>query len=93
MSLIDKGLVREIRAKADAPIWHEHEDGRLPLKITRAGREAIGADEEDAQDASTSASPEPAKSRKSGWKALRPRRRRLLRRKREPAKRRLRMRI
>jgi hypothetical protein len=34
-------LVREIRAKSDAPVWHENEDGRFALKITRAGREAI----------------------------------------------------
>jgi hypothetical protein len=28
-SLIAKGLVREIRAKADAPLWHQNEDGRF----------------------------------------------------------------
>ena len=50
-SLIDKGFVREIRAKADAPVWHENEDGRFALKITRAGREAIGVDDEETQDA------------------------------------------
>jgi hypothetical protein len=41
-SLINKGLMREIRAKANAPIWHENDDGRFALKITKAGREAIG---------------------------------------------------
>jgi hypothetical protein len=59
-SLSDKGLVREIRAKADAPVWHENDDGRFALKITKAGREAIGVeDEEDA----TSPAKSPAGSR------------------------------
>jgi hypothetical protein len=44
-SLIDKRLVREIRAKADAPAWYENDGGRFALKITRAGREAIGVDD------------------------------------------------
>src|SRR5512133_756039 len=39
-SLIDKGLAREIRAKPDAPVWRENDEGRFALKITRAGREA-----------------------------------------------------
>ena len=69
-SLIDKGLVREIRAKANAPVWHENDDGRFALKITRAGREAIGVDEEEGQQAaSSSAIPEISKSKKSGSKA------------------------
>jgi len=57
-SLIDKGLARDIRAKADAPVWHENDDGRFALKITKAGREAIGVDDAEAEDA-TSASPAP----------------------------------
>ena len=36
-SLIAKGFMREIRAKADAPVWHENDDGRFALKITKAG--------------------------------------------------------
>jgi hypothetical protein len=36
-SLIDKGLVREIRAKADAPVWHENDDGRFALKDHEGG--------------------------------------------------------
>jgi hypothetical protein len=65
-SLINKGLVREIRAKADAPVWHENDDGRFALKITKAGREAIGVDEEE--DAASSASPA-LKSKKGGTKS------------------------
>lgn len=66
-SLINKGLMREIRAKADAPVWHENEDGRFALKITKAGREAIGVDDDEAQGAaSASATPGAVKSTKSG---------------------------
>jgi hypothetical protein len=65
-SLIDKGLVREIRAKADAPAWHEKDDGRFALKITKAGREAIGVDDEEEQHAeSSSATLERFKPKKS----------------------------
>jgi hypothetical protein len=68
-SLIAKGLVREIRAKADAPVWHENDEGRFALKITRGGREAIGVEDEEAQDAaSAAAAPVPKKSKKSGSK-------------------------
>ena len=35
-------LSPEIAQKADAPVWHENDDGRFALKITKAGREAIG---------------------------------------------------
>jgi hypothetical protein len=68
-SLIDKGLAREIRAKPDAPVWRENDDGRFALKITRAGREAIGVEDEEAQDApSASTTPAQAKSQKRGSK-------------------------
>jgi hypothetical protein len=53
-SLIAKSLAREIRAKADAPVWHENEEGRFALKITKAGREAIGVDDEEEQHAAPS---------------------------------------
>jgi hypothetical protein len=69
-SLIAKGLVREIRAKADAPVWHENDDGRFALKITKAGRDAIGVDEEEGQHAaSSSATPDASKLKKSGSKS------------------------
>jgi hypothetical protein len=29
-SLINKSLVHEIRAKPDAPVWHEKDDGHFP---------------------------------------------------------------
>jgi hypothetical protein len=65
-SLIDKGLAREIRAKADAPVWHENDDGRFALKITKAGREAIGV--EDEETPATSAAVTLGKSQKRGTK-------------------------
>jgi hypothetical protein len=69
-SLIDKGLVREIRAKAGAPVWRENDDGRFALKITRAGREAIGVDHEEQQyAASSSAAPDSSKLKKGGSKS------------------------
>jgi hypothetical protein len=69
-SLLQKGLMREIRAKADAPVWHENNDGRFALKITKAGREAIGVDEEEGQQAaSSSATPDASKPKKRGSKA------------------------
>jgi hypothetical protein len=69
-SLIDKGLVREIRAKVDAPVWHENDDGRFALKITKAGREAIGVDDEEGQQAaSSSATQDASKPKKRGSKA------------------------
>jgi Protein of unknown function (DUF3489) len=64
-SLTAKGLAREIRAKAAAPVWHENEDGGFSLKITKAGREAIGLDDDEAQDdASASAAPAQARPKK-----------------------------
>jgi hypothetical protein len=68
-SLINKGLVREIRAKADAPVWHENEDGRFALKITKAGREAIGVDDEVEDAASSPAVPAASKSKKGTTKS------------------------
>src|SRR5437764_8182210 len=68
-SLADKGLAREIRAKPDAPVGHENDDGRFALKITRAGREAIGVDDDEAQDdASASAAPAQGMPKKRGSK-------------------------
>jgi hypothetical protein len=67
-SLINKGLVREIRAKADAPVWHENDDGRFALKITKAGREAIGVEDEE-DEASSPAIPAAPKSKKGATKS------------------------
>jgi hypothetical protein len=69
-ALIGKALAREIRAKADAPVWHENEDGRFALKITKAGREAIGVEDEEAQGAApVPAPPAQPRTKKSGSKS------------------------
>ena len=39
--LCEKGFVKEIRAKRDAPVWREDEEGRFALKILKAGRAAV----------------------------------------------------
>jgi Protein of unknown function (DUF3489) len=45
--LIGAGLVREIRAKAGAPVWRRDEDARLSyaLRLTSAGANAISIEE------------------------------------------------
>jgi hypothetical protein len=40
--------MRELRSKPGMPVWREDEDGRpISLMITRAGRDAIGVDEDE----------------------------------------------
>ena len=42
-ALVDRKLMREIRAKPGIPVWREDDDGRrFSLIITKAGRDAIG---------------------------------------------------
>jgi hypothetical protein len=66
-SLIDKGLVREIRAKVDTPVWQENEDGRFALKIT------IGVqDDEEQQAAPPSSTLDASKPKKSRSKRAAP---------------------
>jgi len=58
-SLVSRKLMRELRAKPGMPVWREDEDGRgISLMITRAGRDAIGIDDE------TEAAAAPAKQKK-----------------------------
>jgi hypothetical protein len=41
-------LMRELRSKPGMPVWREDDDGRsISLMITRAGRDAIGVDEDE----------------------------------------------
>ena len=40
--LLEHGLVRELRAKADMPVWREDEHGKtFSLKILKAGRDTV----------------------------------------------------
>jgi len=46
-SLVTRKLVREARSKPGMPVWRRGEDGRpISLIITRAGRDAIGVEED-----------------------------------------------
>jgi hypothetical protein len=48
-SLIAKGLVKEVRAKLDQPVWHETDDDkRITLVATDAAFEALGIAPDDA---------------------------------------------
>ena len=61
-SLIAKGLVKEVRAKLDHPVWRESDDKRLTLMATDAAFEALGIAPEDApQGADEAPDSEPAK--------------------------------
>lgn len=70
-SLINRKLMREIRAKEGMPVWRRDEEGRdYALVILRAGRDAIGVDEgnvevepSDAASASTNHSTESRKAK------------------------------
>jgi Protein of unknown function (DUF3489) len=49
MTLIAKGLVREVRAKAGMPVWRRNEAARAALIVTKLGRAVIkgGDDRQD----------------------------------------------
>src|SRR5215469_4884903 len=56
-SLIGKGLVREVRAKASMPVWRRDDSGgRRALIITSFGRAAINEYEADTTRARTTSS-------------------------------------
>ncbi len=43
-ALVEAGLVREVRAKLQAPVWRHDEQGRaVAVKILKAGRQAVAA--------------------------------------------------
>ena len=47
-SLVARKLVRELGSKPGMPVWRADDDGRsISLMITRAGRDAIGVDEDE----------------------------------------------
>lgn len=44
-SLLNKGLIKEVRAKRDDTVWrHDEKQGRMTLQATRAGFETLGID-------------------------------------------------
>ena len=51
-SLVTRKLMREVRSKPGMPVWRKDEDDRpISLMITRAGRDAIGVEEDGAAGA------------------------------------------
>lgn len=60
-SLVARKLMREVRAKPGVPVWHDDGEGRrISLIITRAGRDAIGVEDEGQDE-----EPVPSKRSKS----------------------------
>ncbi|MEI2733742.1 MAG: hypothetical protein V9G24_02325 [Rhodoblastus sp.] len=56
-SLVVRKLMRELKAKPGMPVWRADEDGRgISLMITRAGRDAIGV-EDDAEESKETVAP------------------------------------
>jgi hypothetical protein len=65
-TLITTGLVREVRAKAEMPVWRRNEAGRtLALIVTKLGREAIKGDGNRQKDDAAAAAPPPFASASS----------------------------
>ena len=50
-SLLNKGLIKEIRAKRDDTVWrHDEERGRMTLVATKAAFAALGIDPQEAAE-------------------------------------------
>lgn len=65
-SLIAKKLMREVKQKPCMPVWRKDEDERsYSLLLLRAGREAIGVEEDAAEEVEA---PKPTASKGSGRK-------------------------
>ena len=71
-SLVARKLMRELRSKRGMSVWRQDQSGRsISLVITRAGREAIGVDEDEAAKKASSsngklAARSPSKTRSEG---------------------------
>jgi hypothetical protein len=49
-SLLNKGLIKEVRAKRDDTVWrHDEERGRMTLVATKAAYAALGIDPQEAR--------------------------------------------
>jgi hypothetical protein len=58
--LVKLGLVCEVRAKADMPVWHRNDAGQnYALKLTAAALKAIAGDEGSGEAIATSKAPQP----------------------------------
>jgi hypothetical protein len=54
-SLKSRGLMREVRARPDMPVWRKAEDRSFSLKITPAGQKHVQAHKRNAEPAATPA--------------------------------------
>ena len=60
-SLVARKLMREMRSKPGMPEWREDKDGRsMSLIITRAGRDAIGVEENAVEETEAASEARPA---------------------------------
>jgi hypothetical protein len=60
-TLIAKGFVREVRARADMPVWRRNEAGRaMALVVTKLGREAIKRVDDRQKDEAAPDTPAPS---------------------------------
>jgi hypothetical protein len=74
--LIELGLVEEIRARGDLPVWRRDDDNRpMALRITKRGLKAIAADE-PGDESGASNQPEAAEQNTAPAEAKPPRKKR-----------------
>jgi hypothetical protein len=60
-SLLDKGLIKEVRAKRDDTVWrHDEERGRMTLVVTKAAFAALGIDRGDEDEDTEADAADPA---------------------------------
>ena len=60
-SLVARKLMREMRSKPGMPVWREDKDGRsMSLIVTRAGRDAIGVEEDAVEETESPSEARPA---------------------------------
>ena len=60
-SLLDKGLIKEVRAKRDDTVWrHDEERGRMTLVVTKAAFAALGTDRGDEDEDTEADAADPA---------------------------------
>jgi hypothetical protein len=64
--LLTEGLVEEIRARGELPVWRRDDDGPRTLRITKKGLAAIRVDDEPAEAGAAGLEEEPAAPRKPG---------------------------
>ncbi len=72
-SLLAKGLIKEVRAKRDKPVWRTDDDrGRIALRATHAAFDALGIDPNEAGsegDADDASAPEAGEAKTSAQRS------------------------